>query len=237
MTTITYGDGRSAEAHGFRLANVSMPSKAGTRGAVSFAILDEAGQPVTTMVRQDAKLLHLYVVRTDYGVFRHVYPRLTRGFWSAPVLLPAPGAYRVIAAFAVDSGNHVDHVILAGVVELPGTPRLPPLLQSSDRSVKLEVEGADSAIESGVLRVRVSGGHRRAARVLPYLGTSAHVVAFHQLTGIMVRPHPFGRAEHRDGATFLNLAAGLRLTGPYVFFVQVRTPTGLHTLKVDSQVG
>ena len=71
-----------------------LPRSAGQVGEVSFRILDRAGDPVTEYVEEQTKLLHLYVVRGDYGVFRHLHPTLGED-----------GRWRVVAeAFGYPAG-------------------------------------------------------------------------------------------------------------------------------------
>src|SRR5687768_9652383 len=66
-----FGDGMLAETHGYRLTAVQLPERAGRPGTVSVEVLDSSGSPVTSMVRNQTKLLHLYVVRRDLTAFRH----------------------------------------------------------------------------------------------------------------------------------------------------------------------
>ena len=64
----------------------------GRAGEVSFRIVGSDGRPVTDYVEELTQDLHLYVVRDDLGVFRHLHPTLAGdGTWWAPVSLPAGG--------------------------------------------------------------------------------------------------------------------------------------------------
>ncbi len=237
-TIPVYGDGRASEAHDFRLANLRLPSKAQTPGVVSFEILDAAARPVTAMIRERKKLLHLYVVRDDYSVFRHLYPRLLNGTWSAPLTLPAGGTYRAIADFTVDAGNHNDHIYLAGEATVPDSAGAGPRMGSKDDAVEVSIEGADRASESGWLTLRVTRRDGGRARFGTYLGTTAHVTAFHQLSGNVALLRPTGSPTVDDGTTTLQLStAGLRLAGLYMFFIEVRVAGELHALRVVEQVG
>lgn len=236
-TTPVYGDGRTSEAHDFRLANLRLPARAGVPGVVSFEILDAAARPVTTMLRARTKLLHLYVVRDDYSVFRHVFPRLADGTWSAPITLPAGGTYRAIAEFIVDAGDHNDHVYLASETTLPDSAGPGPDLDSTDKDIDVSIEDADRASESGSVTLRVArrdGGRVKLGR---YLGEAAQVTTFHQLTGSVGLANPVGQ-PHSDGdeATLRLATTGFRLTGLHMFFVEVRVDGKVHTLRVVEHV-
>jgi hypothetical protein len=233
-TTPVYGDGRASEAHDFRLTNLQLPSKSRVRGRVSFEILDAAARPVTTMIRERTKLLHLYVVRDDYSVFRHLYPRLTDGTWSAPVTLPTGGTYRAIAEFTVDAGDHNDHIYLAGETTLPNSAGPGPTMGSRDKDIEVSIEGADRASASGWLTLRATRRHGGSEK----LGMTAQVTAFHQLTGAATVLIPAGPpTSDGDDATFRLPAIGFRLPGLYMFFIEIPMTGERHTLRVVEQVG
>lgn len=234
----TFGDGLTTEVHDFRITNIALPRQAGTRGAVTFEILDQTGQPVTTMVRNQTKLLHLYVVRSDLSTFRHLHPTPNQGEWSADVTLPAPGDYRVIAEFSANSGSHVDHVILGGegTVGGPEPARPPRRMGAADRAVRVSVEDTEGALAGQRLTVHVTDRHGHPVTLGKYLGTTGHITAFHALTGAMTHLHPSGAPTTEDDATVLTLHAGLTLPGTYVFFVQVRVHGTLHTLRTTADV-
>ena len=90
---MTVGDGTRAEAGGYRLADVRLPARHRRPGRPD--VPDP--RPATTsrspdFTEQQTKLLHLYVVRTDYAVYRHLHPTLAEdGTWAAPVDLDRAG--------------------------------------------------------------------------------------------------------------------------------------------------
>ena len=73
-------------------------------------------------ITEQTKKLHLYVVRTDLAVFRHLHPTMADdGTWSAPVTLPEAGDYRVVAEFvARDEGGDGDFIVLGESKTVPG---------------------------------------------------------------------------------------------------------------------
>ena len=124
QVSLPVGDGTTAAEVGYRLDDVRLPRSAETTGEVSFRIDDFRGDPVTDFLVEQTKDLHLYVVRSDLGVFRHLHPTMADdGTWTAPVSLPGSGSYRVIAEFvARDDGGNGDHLVLGQPVDVPGGP-------------------------------------------------------------------------------------------------------------------
>jgi len=95
----TVSDGRSATAGGYTLADVRFPGTPG-EGTLSFRILNDHGQPHTRFQREQTKLMHVYVVRTDLADFDHVHPDMAPdSTWTAPLTLERAGTYRVVAGF------------------------------------------------------------------------------------------------------------------------------------------
>ena len=234
----TFGDGMVAETHGFRLTGVHLPERAGRPGTVRVEVLDSAGSPVTSMVRNQTKLLHLYVVRRDLTAFRHLHPEYRDGAWTAPASLPSPGAYRVITEFSVQDAGHTDHVVLGAEADLAGPRpvRAPTALRSSDGTVEVAIEGADDVDSTSRLHVRVSDRRGRPVKLGAYLGATAHVTAFHTVAGTMVHLHPVGVPEIKSDASVLTLHTGRIDAGSYVFFVQVRVDGFLHTLRAEARL-
>lgn len=235
---VPFGDGVLAETHGFRLTGVRLPERAGQPGTVSVEVLDSAGSPVTSMVRNQTKLLHLYVVRRDLTAFRHLHPEYRNGAWIASAILPAPGSYRVITEFSVKDAGHTDHVVLGTDAELAGPQpaRTPAALEHSDGTVRVAIDGADDVDSTGQLLVRVSDRRGRPVKLGAYLGATAHVTAFHTQAGTMLHLHPVGVPEVESDAAVLTLHTGNVDPGPYVFFIQVRVDGFLHTLRTEARL-
>jgi hypothetical protein len=237
-TTPVYGDGRASEAHDFRLANLHLPAKPGVPGVASFEILDAAARPVTTMLRERTKLLHLYVIRDDYSVFRHVFPRLADGTWSAPITLPAGGTYRAIAEFTVDAGDHNDHIYLASETTLPDSAGPGPQIDSKDKLLDVSIEDADRASAAGRFTLRVARRNGGRVKLDRHLGGPAQVTAFHQLTGRIGLANPAGPPQAEGDEVTLQLpTTGFRFTGLHMFFVEARVNGKVHTLRVAEHVG
>ncbi len=228
-----FGDGLSTEVHDFRLTDIRLPAHAGKAGRVSFEILNPSGKPVTTMVENQTKLLHLYVVNSDLTAFRHLHPAYAKGSWSAPVTLPTPGDYRVITEFSARSAGHTDHIVLGGEGSVggPKPAHRPADLGASDGAVRVSIDGTDGALVRQQLAVRVSDRRGRPVKLGAYLGSTGHITAFHVASGAMSHLHPIGVPTIEHDATVLSLHTFLTLPGTYVFFVQIRVDGFLHTLR------
>jgi hypothetical protein len=233
-----FGDGLSTEVHDFRMTDIRLPARAGKAGRISFEILDPSGKPVTAMVENQTKLLHLYVVSSKLTTFRHLHPVLAQGRWSASVTLPTPGDYRVIAEFSARNAGHTDQIILGGEGSVGGPVpiHVPTTIGASDGAVRVSVDGTDDALLRQRLTVRVSDRRGRPVKLGAYLGTTGHVTAFHAASGAMTHLHPIGVPAIEHDAAVLTLHTNLTLPGTYVFFVQVRADGFLHTLRVVTDV-
>lgn len=237
----TVGDGTSAQQSGYTLTSVSLPSKAGSPGEVRFQIASDDGAPVMDYLPHQTKDLHLYLVRTDLAVFRHLHPTLDdEGFWSAPVTLPKPGDYRVITEFVAGDGEDGrDPVLLGKVATVPGDWS-PEDVQSAsvDQSATIGVDiQSDLHVgPSGRLHLVVHDTQGRPVQLGAYLGTFGHVTGFHVASGSVVHLHPLGQPQPTDAGTHLAFHTEFEKPGAYVLFVQVRVDGFLHTVRLPANV-
>lgn len=240
--SLPVGDGTRAEEVGYRLTDVTLPRRPGVTGEVAFTIASYRGEPVTDYLVEQTKELHLYVVREDLAVFRHVHPtRDARGRWSAPLVLPEAGAYRVVAEFvAVGQGGNGEHVVLGETVRVPGAWQrrdVPDSPNGEDGAVRVDVPEPGTAGPDQRLYVEVSDRRGRPLELGSYLGTSAHLTGFHTGTGAAVHLHPLGAPEPREDGTRLTFHTEFERPGTYRLFVQVRVDGFLHTVPVTVEVG
>lgn len=232
------GDGTAAYEIGYTLRDVRLPKVAGVPGRISFVIENYRGHPQTGFLTELSKKMHVYVVREDLAVFRHVHPRMRRdGTWSGPLTLPEPGRYRVVAEFmARDEGGDGDFVMLGDRVRVPGAweaaPTPSPDGSASTWGVEAAVVGEVTAGGDGQLRIRLATPEGRAPALGEYLGTSAHLTGFHAQTGGAVHMHPLGTPVATDDAAELAFHTQLPTSGTYVLFLQVRVDRFLHTLPL-----
>ncbi|HYH35461.1 MAG TPA: hypothetical protein VD814_09955 [Nocardioides sp.] len=233
--SLPVGDGTRSSEVGYTLADVDLPDRAGVVGEVSFRIDGFQGTPVTDYLEEQTKDLHLYVVREDLAVFRHLHPTLDdAGSWSAPVSLPSSGDYRVVAEFvARDPGGNGDHVILGHTVPVAGGPAEAPAVEPV---LQVEVTESPAVGPEGRLRLRVRDEQDRPVRLGTYLGTYGHVTGFHEVSGAMVHLHPLGPPETTENGAELTFHTEIEQAGDYRLFVQVRVDGYLHMVPVPLTV-
>lgn len=235
------GDGTEASLAGYSITDVSLPRRAGEPGEVSFVIEDYDGTPLTRYITEQTKDLHLYVVRSDLGVFRHLHPTMDeQGTWSTRLTLPTPGDYRVVAEFvADDDGGLGDHMVLGETVTVPGDWEPQPVEApdtGTDGTVQVATEGTPRAGVEDELEVVVADARGRPVRLGTYLGAFAHVTGFHADSGAVVHMHPIGQPEPGSEGSRLRLHTQFAEPGRYVLFVQVRVDDFLHTVPVGVTV-
>lgn len=240
MVSLLVGDGTTSAEVGYELADVTLPAQAGDSGQVSFRIRYD-GQPVTGFVEEQTKLLHLYLIRDDLAVFRHLHPTLgPDGTWTAPVRLPEAGDYRVVAEFvAQDSGGNGDYLMLGARGTVPGewTPATPePAEVASDGTVSVTATNTPKVGPDGRLRLLVRDVDGRPVALGTYLGVAAHLTAVHLDSGAIVHTHPMGAGVTTEDGTELELHTEFTEPGTYCAFVQVRVDGFLHTLPMRVEV-
>jgi hypothetical protein len=235
------GDGTRGNEVGYRLRDVRLPETIGQPGEVSFEIERFDGQAVTDYLPDHTKDLHLYVVRDDLAVFRHLHPTLAGdGTWSGTVTLPEPGVYRVVTEFvARDESGNGDHVMLgrSAVVDGDWTHSTPEVGDISDDGVvQVRAEPGLRTGPDGHLDLVVADIDGGPVPLGTYLGAQAHVVGFSETDGSVVHLHPTGPGTPGAGGTQLSFVTELLEPGPYLFYVQVRVDGFLHTVPVRVDV-
>lgn len=235
------GDGHRARAGGYALTDVRLPA-AGAPGDLSFRILS-GGEPVTEYVEEQTRLLHLYLVREDLGVFRHLHPELDRaGTWRARVDLPTAGRYRLLGEFVPEGAGQV---VLGTEVEVPGPDPTgtaaepvgdPTAAANDDGVVRISIDEPLAVGPDGRMEVTVGDPEGREVALGSYLGAYAHVTGFETSTGDYVHVHPYGEPEPVDGGSMLAFHTEFAEPGSYRFFVQVRVDGFVHTVPVTARV-
>jgi len=230
------GDGTSASAGGYSLADVRLPRYSGQPGDLSFRILDRSGRLVRDYVEEQTKLLHMYVVRNDLQDFRHLHPVLGKdGTWTARAAMAGPGSYRVLAEFTPGTDPQAAHVVLGRNEIVPGSweavePATEPV--ADDGVVRVSVGDAIETGPDGRMRITVDDGDGNEVA----LGSYSHVTGFEHETGSFVHLHPYGEPEATDDGTRLTFHTAFDKPGSYRFFVQVRVDGFLHTVPVTATV-
>lgn len=236
--SLPVGDGTRSYEVGYTLRDVRLPARAGEPGRLSFVVQDFTGRPQTDYLDEQTKKMHVYVVRSDLAVFRHVHPELQPdGTWSGTLTLPEPGDYRVVTELvARDDGGDGDHVLLGARATVPGDWQPEPVTAAtgtaSDWGVEATVLGDVAAGSAQELRIRLATPDGGAPQLGQYLGTYAHLTGFHVASGGVVHMHPLGAPGTGPDGAELVFHAQLPRPGEYLLFLQVPVDGFLHTLPV-----
>jgi hypothetical protein len=239
------GTGLSASEGGFTFAPVVGADLAPGKPAVlRFKILDAAGTTVTAFERDQTKLLHFYLIRSDPAGFQHVHPVMAAdGTWTASLAALAAGSYRAYVAFDAKnaSGTTVAEV-LSNTLTVPGTPStvsLPaPATRTTIDGYTVTVNGEMMAAMNHTLTVTVSKNGAPVTDLQPYLQTYAHLTAIHVGDLAFAHLHPQGPAATTgSGGPTLTFQTTLPEGGDWRFFIQFQTGGVLHTAAITLHVG
>lgn len=240
-TGLPAGDGTQASYVGYTLAGASLPAKPGVPGSYSFRIQDYTGATVTDYVTELTQDMHVYVVSTDYSVYRHVHPRMAAdGTWSGNLTVPRAGTYRLVAEFIARRDADTNEQLVLGVERTVGKPTEPvdvPAVSSSttEDGVTLDLVvnptvGNDRPMELGLSR------DGEPASLGTYLGVYAHVSAFNVKTGALVHMHPLGTPETVGQKSVLSFHSAFKVAGEYRMFVQTRISGIVRTIPITVDV-
>lgn len=234
------GDGTRSAYVGYALKDVRLPARAGTPGTYSFRV-DYQDEPVTDFLIELTQKMHVYVVRTDLAVFRHLHPTMAAdGTWSGSLTLPSAGRYRLVAEFvARDDGGNGDTLVLGSERDV-GTPGAPVPVPAPTTAVTVDgvtltvVEPPSVGAERNLsLGLATESG---AAALGTYLGVYAHASAFHVETGALVHIHPLGPPATEGDRTVLDFHTGFELAGTYRMFAQTRLSGVVRTIPISIEV-
>lgn len=222
-------DGTRADAGGLRLESRSQTLRAGQAATWRFRVADCNGDTVRTFTRDQTKLVHLIVVRSDLTGYQHLHPTLGRdGTFSVAMNLRDPGRYRALADFTTGGRRYVLGTGLAA----PGAARAVPLPPAATRArtdgyvVTLSRPATLTAGREVTLRFAVTRRGRPVTGLQPYLGAYGHLVALHAPGLEYSHVHP---AEEDLAAGTITFNADLPKAGPYRLFVQFRADGRVHT--------
>lgn len=194
------------------------------------------GVPVTSFDRDQTKLMHLIVVRSDLTGYQHLHPTLGRGgIFSVDLRFEMPGSYRAIADFTTAGKRYA----LGVPVEVAGKASDTPLpaeeteVEADGYSVMLMHDdiraGADAELE-----FTINKHGEPVTALLPYLGAYGHLVALKKETLAYSHVHPTSEQRAQGKIAF---SAEFPTSGTYRLFLQFRTASGVHTVPFTTHVG
>ncbi|GAA3375202.1 hypothetical protein [Streptomyces racemochromogenes] len=202
--------------------SLDTPNIAAGQGELRFSVKDAQGRKVTGYKTEHGKELHFIVASRDLTVYRHLHPvRAQDGTWSAPVDLPAAGAYKAFADFAPD-GPGAKNVTLGADLSVPGAyapAPMPPALNAAEvDGYRVALGGTLDPGKAGELKLTVSKDGKPVTDLEPYLGAYGHLVAL------------------RDGdLAYLHVHPNEGGPGPDVSFTATAPSAGTYRLFLDFQ--
>lgn len=234
-STTVPGVSLSDGAH--HLSPVRAPTTVGTTGQLAFRVLTDDGTPLTSFRTTHEKDLHLIVVRSDGGYFRHVHPRLdpATGTWTVPWTWDAAGTYRVYADFTPGDGS--DGLTLTRTVDVAG-----PFRPVADRPVTTHdhVDGDDLSLSGDLvagrdseLVVTVTRDGAPVTTLQPYLGAFGHLVALRDgdLAYLHVHPREAAPADAAMSGPTIAFTAEVPTPGRYLLYLDVRIDDRVRTAE------
>lgn len=213
---------------GYRIVPAETRFAADRRGALRFRIVDASGATVRAFETEQARRMHVIVVRRDLRRYQHLHPTQGRdGAWTTPLTVPQAGVYRAFADFRRGGEQHTLGVDLFvpgdfAPLELPAPSR------------KATVDGYEVALHehAGELGFLVRRDGKLITGLEPYLGARGHLVALRD--GDLAYEHVHPEQSPPPEIAF-HLAASE--PGTYRLFLQFRHAGRVHTAAFTRVVG
>ena len=229
-------DGLHTQLAGLRLAPISRTLTAGATTIWRFRILGCDGNPIRHFDRDNTKLLHLIVVRTDLSGYQHLHPTLASdGTFTIDLRTALPGSYRAMADFVIDGRKYVLGTELTAPGPVHSIPLPAPALQDSvdGYDVELQRPAQLTAGRDAQLTFRITRHGQPANDLQPYLGSYGHLVALHAPELAYSHVHP-NSADPANGAITFNTE--LTEHGTYRLFFQFQTHGHVHTVPFTQTI-
>ena len=209
----------SAAAGGLRLVASATTFSPGRRAHLSFRVVRPGGTTLRAFDTEQARRMHLVVVRRDLRRFQHLHPtQAADGSWSTPLELPDAGVYHAFADFTTAGERQTlgTDLFAAGDLQPLPLPGSRPTATTDGYTVTLTEPVA------GELRFAVSRNGAPVADLQPYLGASGHLVMLR--AGDLAYEH-----VHPLGGDALAFETGAAQAGLYRLFLQFRHGGAVHT--------
>ena len=195
----------------------------GRRGRLTFRIADAEGATLRDFDTEQARRMHLIVVRRDLRRFQHLHPvQDATGAWSVGLTLPDAGVYHAFADFTTAGARRT-----LGA-DLFSGGRFSPLALPSPSNFAA-ADGYDVALrdDGDELRFTIGRGGVIAA-LQPYLGARGHLVMLRAGDLAYEHAHPLGDQLAFD--------VGDAAPGRYRLFLQFRHGGRVHTAALTHEV-
>jgi len=205
---------------GYRIVPAETRFAVGRRGTLRFRIVDARGATVRDFETEQARRMHVIVVRRDLRRYQHLHPtQAPDGSWATPLTLPEAGVYRAFADFRRGGERHT-----LGVDLFVAGDFAPLKLPAPSRTAA--VDGYEVALHEhpGELGFFVRRDGKLVTDLQPYLGARGHLVALRDgdLAYTHVHPDPGPPPE-------IAFHVGASEPGSYRLFLQFRHDGRVHT--------
>jgi hypothetical protein len=207
-----------------RLRSSATTLIAGRPQRFSFAVEDADGAVVRDFEVEQARRMHLIVVRRDLRRFQHLHPTQdSSGRWSVSLTLPDAGVYHAFADFQTAGTRRT-----AGI-DLFAAGRFEPLALPAPSNLA-RTDGYDVALrdDGGTLRFTVGRAGKLVTDLQPYLGARGHLVMLRAGDLAYEHVHPV----NGDELAFATDDA----PGTYRLFLQFRHADRVHTAAFTYEI-
>jgi hypothetical protein len=235
------GMGLQGTASGLTLRPLTSSVHAGQASPYRFRVIQAGGTPLTSYQAGQTKLLHFYLIRDDLTGFEHLHPALTPdGTWTVTIRPADAGSYRVFTQFTGRPAGQAVSLVLSRPLTVtgPASPPAPlpaPAATTQADGYTLAITGSPRA-GTARLTVTVTRNGKPVTNLQPYLGTYAHLTAFHQGDLAFAHLHPSGAVNGDHGGPALHFDAVLPEPGNYRLFLQFQAGGRLRTAQVTVPV-
>jgi hypothetical protein len=221
--------GLSAEQDGLLLVPATTALRAGRAGRFAFGVVDARGRTVRAFDREQARRMHLVVVRRDLTQFQHVHPAQTAaGGWTVKLRLPAPGVYRAYADFSTGGRRHTLATSLVAPGDFSPRPLPPPAAAASTDGYDVALgAGAGGAVTFTVTRAG------EPVALQPYLGARGHLVALRASDLAYEHVHPLAATATAGEIAFASAGTA---AGSYRLFLQFRHGDRVHVAAFTRRI-
>jgi hypothetical protein len=236
------GMGLLGTASGLTLRPLTNSVRAGQASPYRFRIIQAGGTPLTSYQAGQTKLLHFYLIRDDLTGFEHLHPALAPdGTWTVTIRPADAGSYRVFTQFTGRPAGQAVSLVLSRPLTVTGLASPPMALPAPAATTRadgytLAITGSPRAGTSARLTVTVTRNGKPVTDLQPYLGTYAHLTAFHQGDLAFAHLHPSGAVNGDHGGPTLHFDAVLPEPGSYRLFLQFQAGGRLRTAQVTVPV-
>jgi hypothetical protein len=233
------GNGLAASSGGYRLTAESTTLPAKRPVDYRFTITGPDGKPLTAFVIDQTKRMHFYAIRSDLTGFQHVHPAMAAdGTWTARLSALPPGSWRFFTSFVPGSGpGEGTGLVLSRTATVPGAVATTELPAASSTTTvdgyTVTVHGELMAGMAHPFTITIGKDGEPITDLQPYLGSYAHLTAFHAGDAAFAHLHPETKVT---GGPTLAFHAEFGEAGSWRLFLQFKTAGALHTAALTLHV-